>query len=218
MRVGVILYHKNIEKYKKHWIDKCVSSIELQTYQNFDVCELCYGDTVVTVADHIERVPEFPNYKFHSLPLPNHVHAQNSLLDACFKHNDYDYVFNINVDDYYDRRRFECQLTMIEQGYDLVASNFQHVEEGPNGYDVVGYTFPASKYSVGEELMRDHNVIGHSSVCYSRNFWLTYGPYPDSIPTEDLLLWKLAVSRGAVIGIYPEVLMYYRRHNQQICK
>lgn len=218
MKVGVILYHKDIHKYKRQWVDKCVSSIELQTFQDFAVFELCYADTATTVKDYIERIPEFPVYLFDHVPLPNHVHAQNHLLDTLFKTLEFDYVFNVNLDDFYDRRRFQLQLELIQSGYDLVAADFQHVEEGPGGYDVFGYKFPASRYSIGEELQRNHNVIGHSSVCYSKKFWLTFGNYSDSIPKEDLLLWQKAVRSGAIIGIYPEVLMYYRRHSQQICK
>jgi len=218
MKIGVILYHKDISKYKQNWVDKCVMSLEMQTYQDFSVFELCYADTPTTVADYIGRTPMFPLHMRDHRPLKNHVHAQNYLLDTLFKVLNFEYVFNVNLDDFYDRRRIELQLSMIEKGYDIVAADFQHVEEGPNGYDVFGYKFPASSYSVGEELMRDHNVVGHSSVCYSKKFWLTFSPYPDTIPHEDLDLWKRSVKAGAIIGIYPETLMYYRRHSQQICK
>jgi len=218
MKVGVILYHKNIERYKREWVDKCVASLELQTYQDFEVFELCYDDIKITLAEYLQRSPEFLVHVVDHKPLPNHVHAQNYLLDMLFKTLDFDYVFNVNLDDYYDRRRFELQLEMIERGYDFVAANFQHTEEGPNGYDVVGFKFEASKYSIGEELLRGHNIVGHSSVCYSKNFWLTYGPYPDTIPHEDLDLWQRAANTGAVIGIHPEILLYYRRHRNQICK
>jgi len=218
MKIGVILYHKDLSKYSKAWVDKCITSLEMQTYQDFSVFELCYDDFPVKVSEYIERLPLFTLHMYEHRPLLNHVHAQNYLLDTLFKVLDFDYVFNVNLDDFYDRRRIEYQLSMIERGYDLVASNFQHVEEGPNGYDVFGYSFPAANYSVGEELLRGHNVVGHSSVCYSKKFWLTFGNYSDSIPIEDLLLWQKAVKDGAIIGIYPEVLMYYRRHPQQICK
>jgi hypothetical protein len=172
----------------------------------------------ITVAEYIQRMPLFPQHFVEHRPLPNHVHAQNYLLDTLFKTLNFDYVFNVNLDDFYDRRRFELQLSMIQQGYDIVSSDFQHVHEGPQGYDVFGVKFFAHTYSVGEELARDHNVIGHSSVCYSKKFWNTWSPYPDHIPREDLDLWQKASKEGAIIGVCPELLMFYRRHKNAICQ
>ncbi len=47
MKLGVAIYHKNIERYPEAWISKCMQSIKDQVYQSFEVFELNYGYDIV---------------------------------------------------------------------------------------------------------------------------------------------------------------------------
>jgi len=74
-----------------------------------------------------------------------------------------------------------------------------------------------SELNVDKEFAKDHNIICHPAVCYTRSFWEHFGPYdPTTIPREDLLLWKKARKKGAKFGITPQILCCYRIHPNQI--
>src|SRR3990172_4374553 len=118
-RVAVIIFHKHAHKYPARWVSQCIQSIQKQTFNKFDVFELDYGG---------EHTQLYPNSSFASVPMANHAEAHNWLLDKVFDH-DYDCAMNVNIDDYYDIHRFEKQIPFIESGYDVISSNFYHIDE-----------------------------------------------------------------------------------------
>ncbi len=146
MKSAVIFYHKNLHTiYPQHWIDKCVSSIAAQTYKDFDVIELNYGDiSNIFNGDIKEQAPlhfyaKLPGHKYEPIciPMENHITAMNYLLNYCFKEKGYDVVFNTNMDDFYHPTRFAKQIEKIEAGFDIVTSDFCYIEEQPGpGNDV----------------------------------------------------------------------------------
>jgi len=221
---AVIFYHKDISRiYKKDWIDKCVRSIENQTFKNFDVIELSYGEKKTFLHNILGRKLNFTTHQRIHKPLPNHVHAMNFLLFYCFSdlkpvfESHYNVVFNTNLDDYYSKERFMSQIDFIANNrYDMVSSDFRYVEENENGIDTDNNTLIMSNRDVWKELNAGHNVICHPGVAYTKNFWRKYGPYEDAIPLEDLLLWQKSINKGARIGIVPQVLVHYRIHKNQI--
>ena len=55
-----------------------------------------------------------------------HVDAMNFLMNKAFNEMEYDIIFNINLDDIYDKHRFEFQIRkVLLDNYDLVASNYE---------------------------------------------------------------------------------------------
>ena len=219
MKCAVILYHKNALKlYKQRWIEKCVASIENQSYKEFHVYDLCYGNENQNLGAILGRNLEFNSYEHLNIRLLNHVWAQNFLLNKAFKEDGMDFVFNVNLDDYYAPTRFGTELTWLHNGYDLVSSNFVYIEEDDQNEDRTTLILLVSLKDIKKHLMLGDNPICHPGVAYSKAFWLTHGPYPDAIPREDLLLWQMAINAGANFCIVPQILVYYRRHPNQVCK
>jgi hypothetical protein len=223
-KYAVIIYHKKVNSYyKKEWVDKCVQSIEMQTNPNFTLMELCYGDNAGPfLEDLLERKIKVKNHIKYFQSLPNHVHAQNFLLDRCFADRmygtTYSVVFNTNIDDFYSKDRIDRQIEFVKMGYELVSSDFQYVEE-VDGFDTFRQSIIMSNKGIKEEIVdRDHNILCHPVIAYTKEFWDKFGPYTDSIPKEDLLLWKKAVMDGANIGIVPKTLCYYRLHPNQVSR
>ena len=141
MRAACIIYHKNIARYPARWVDKCVSSIQNQTYKNFKVFEFCYGSDM-------EKIWKFQSdqvrHEYHHVPLPNHVFAENSCIEIAYKNN-YDYFFIVNLDDIYDISRIEKQLMVLNAGYDLVSSDFVRFYENNDTQE-----FKMSVFNLGE--------------------------------------------------------------------
>ena len=143
MRIAVIVYHSNAESiYPIQWIQDCVKSIYNQTYRNFDVIELNYG----------EGAKQYTKGEFHKILMRNHIEAMNYLIDLCFA-SGYDAVANTNIDDTYDSSRIEVQMDAIKQGYQLVSSNFRYI-----GGKSMLMSF---KGDIGANLAVNHNVIAH---------------------------------------------------------
>lgn len=203
MKVAVILFHKNIKKYPEKWVQKCIHSIENQTYKSFDVFELDYGN------DHQQI---YKGSSFSSTDtIPDHASAHNWLLDKVFGLG-YDCAFNINVDDVYSLDRFEKQLPYIEQGYDVISSNFYHIDESGR----LLYPMVMDKKDIEIEAAKGHNIIAHPVCCYSKNFWINCTKLDSSeIPKDDFELWKRSYGKFK-FKIVHDFLLYYRVHKQKV--
>jgi hypothetical protein len=205
MKVAVMIFHKNISTYyKPEWIKRCYDSIRNQYNVKFDVFELDYGGT-----DNHTYDGSF----FRSIDLGNHASAHNYLLDWVFS-LDYDCVFNVNVDDWYSLGRFETQLPYIDQGYDVVSSNFYRV----NNDESIKQKFTFHTRDIVKEAQKGHNILAHPVLCYSRNFGLHAEKLvPEDIPVDDFNLWKKSYGKFKFI-ILPEYLLFQRLHDNNISK
>lgn len=203
-RIALLCYHKNAEQlYKPEWIEEYRHSILNQTYKDFAIYEQNYGGDNFRI---------FENSYFESVEMPTFVHALNYLLDRCFS-SGYDYVFNTNVDDTFPPLRIEFQLPYLEAGYDIVSTNFALFRD----YQLIKYQ-KFDELNIGEELHKDHNIICHPVVAYSKKFWQSNRYVPEEMKTEDLLLWKRAIASGSRFIILKECLLFHRLHNQSICQ
>ena len=132
-RLGVVFFHKNIKNiYSQRWIDKCVTTMLLQTVNDFHIYEVNYGNDDYSVIEQYE----LPNSVFYKTALNDHAEAMNFVITKAFE-DGCDYVFNTNLDDYYSEDRIEVQLKSLLAGNGIVASNFSHVRDFGDGLDRV---------------------------------------------------------------------------------
>lgn len=202
MNAAVVVYHKNLyDIYQERWVKEFKHSILNQTNKEFEIHELAYDGSSNRI---------FENSNYESKEFPTFVYALNYLLES-FR-NDYDCIFNTNCDDTYALDRIEKQLLYIEQGYDIVSSNFSLVED-----DKIIKTHSFEKLDIALELSNNHNCICHPVVAYSKNFLMNNRYVPEQIPLEDLMLWQRTVKKFNFI-ILPDVLCYHRLHEQSVCQ
>ena len=210
MKVAAIVYHKNIKSiYKKEWIEESFNSILNQSYKNFSIYELNYGN------DDFKLYREFDNnkkYHYYQIEMLNHAEAMNFLIDECIK-DGCDVVFNNNLDDINHKNRFKIQIKYIENGFDIVSSNFIHIDG--NGVEVRKMTFDS--VDIQTEFKKGNNVICHPSVCYSKKFLMKNRYVTTEIPEEDFLLWKRTL-KDYKFYICPDYLLNYRLHDNQVTK
>lgn len=199
----LICYHKNADViYPKKWVDEYRESILNQTYKDFIIYELCYGEDGYRI---------FDNSEYENIIMPSFVHAMNFLIEKALK-NGAIAVANSNIDDWYDKKRLEVQLPFIEQGFDIISSNFALIK---NDKEILRHQF--HELDIYGELKRDNNIIAHPSVVYSKRFWNYHRYLPNQIPREDMLLWKRAIAGGTRIKIVKECLLYHRVHENSVC-
>lgn len=206
MLSALIVYHKKVHGiYPDEWLKQFTDSIQAQTCQEFDIIELNYGAGV-------ERL--FPNSKFISKEFPTFVDGMNYLLGECFTTLGYQYVFNTNVDDYYAPERIERQLAYLKGGYDIVSSNFALIDT--DGREFKRHAF--HKSSILREFRRNHNIIAHPVVAYSKKSFSKGLHYnPSEIPYEDLELWKRMLPRNKFV-ILQDCLLFHRVHENSVCQ
>lgn len=207
MKSAVIIFHKNIDTYyPKQWVDKCLGTIRNQSYQDFDVFELDYGGGERQI---------YGGSEFDSVMMNNHAEAHNFLLDKVFR-SDYDCAFNVNVDDWYALNRFEKQIPWIEKGYDVVSSNFYRV----NDDESVKQSFFFDERDIIKEADKNHNVLAHPVLCYSKNFWTNCDKLnPTDIPFDDFILWKKCYAKGIFkFVILPDFLLFQRIHSNNVSR
>ena len=166
--------------------------------------------------------------------LNTHTEAMVFLLNIGFEN--YDVIFNTNLDDYYMHDRFEKQLECIYDGYILCSSIMNYITENKETDDdyitlewkaeTYGMKQTTEKYidinDIKEQLNKDHNVICHPCVAYTKEFWNSYDlynnllRYRDDKPFEDLTLWKRSINSNINMTIINEPLINYRLHENQI--
>ena len=213
MKLGVVFFHKNITNiYKKRWIEKCVNSILSQTVNDFSIYEINYGGDDFSILKDIE----FENKKFYSISMKNYAEAMNFIITEAFN-DSCDFVFNTNMDDFYLNTRFEDELIFLKKGYDIVSSDFCYIKENASGEDDVIYHMNILQHgSIKYNLAKDHNIIAHPCVAYSKKFWNNNRYDITQTPKEDMVLWKKALNEGFKFFIHPKELLFYRIHENQV--
>jgi hypothetical protein len=208
IKVSAIIYHKDVLKiYDEEWIEDCINSLKNQSFQEFIIYELNYGSDDLNIC---EKYGIKNKFKYFKKKFENHGDAINFLFAQNIK-DVVDVVFNNNIDDYSHHDRFKIQLEKINEGYDIVSSNFQIINE----IGEIERQMILSDLDIEKEISNEHNIICHPSVCYSRNFIRKNLYDGEEIPKEDLLLWKRTVSNFNFF-ICPDMLIYYRKHKNQI--
>ena len=150
MKIGVVFFHKNILNiYKKRWILESANSILNQTFKDFSIYEINYGEDDFSLSSLVD----FKDFKhiFYNTNLINYSEAQNFILkktieDGC------DYVFNTNLDDISYLNRFETQINYaINNKVDILSSDMEYVKEDKE-VDVVTYKLEFWKYNTKEKI------------------------------------------------------------------
>lgn len=204
MKIAVLVYHKNAAAlYPKEWIETFKHSILKQTFTDYEIFEINYGDDDFRI---------FEKSHFAKKKFSNFAECVNEMFTTILKDIDVTAFANCNVDDVYDFSRFEKQIKYIEAGYDLVSSNFYLFRQDKNKRDTEHYF---DKLDIRKELAKDHNVICHPVLMWSRKYVLNNRYIPSQIPFEDMLLWKRTMWEYNFV-ILPEFLCGHRLHTKSI--
>lgn len=204
MRICLICYHRNAEKnYPPHWIEQFKQSVLNQTYKEFDIFEVEYGNGDFRI---------FEDSDYESKEFPTFVHAMNYLIDKAIKQG-YDYIGNLNCDDHYATNRIEKQLEFMNKDYDIISSNFSLIRD-----EQIIHTHHFNTLDIARELSFNNNVLCHPVIMYKVEFFKQNRYVPEQVPTEDLQLWQRAIKNGNSFIILPDVLCYHRLHSNSVCQ
>lgn len=205
MKVGVAFYYKNIEQYPAAWVNKCIDSMRNQTYNDFDVYVLNYGER----EDHSFSFLMGNNYHYLHKPLNNYAEAMNYIYSKIFQ--DCEVAVNTNIDDYYNLKRIEILLKDLQDGADIASSNLRIINER----NEITWSLKHDEMNIYEQLKNGFNPV--SNPCHIMKKRVFEKLHFDStlVPAEDMSYWIKAIEAGFKIVINPQYLHYYRMHPNQ---
>jgi hypothetical protein len=243
LKIAIIFFHKNIYKlYQEKWIKDCIYSCLNQENILFDIYEINYGNEDISIFDNI---PFNRKHQFFIKNYDTHTEAMLFLLKQCFDIDNYDIVFNTNLDDFYHQDRFTKQLNdIIDNDTYLNSSFWVYIDEEnkllkkkKNCIYFKNDNFrwktikdfknkindEEVKYNIiKNELEKENNVLNHSGICFSKKYWNSLDKhnnllrYRNDKPFEDLSLWIRSIQNNIPIKIINENLIYYRIHTNSI--
>ena len=228
-KCAVIFFHKNIYNiYNKYWIDKCRDSIINQINVFYDIYEINYGNEDKSIFDNYNFPKNITKY-FYKKNYKTHTEAMMFLLNKCFNENNYDIIFNTNLDDYYNNKRFIYQIYEVNKNNSILNSSlwtcikqkneYEEIDINDHEKNILGYI---DNNILKNEMLLLNNLINHSGVCFTQKFWNLKDKYNNKLkyrndkPYEDLSLWYRAFENNINITIINQNLIYYRIHNSQI--
>tara|TARA_B110001454_G_scaffold218932_1_gene248650 strand:- start:10176 stop:10895 length:720 start_codon:yes stop_codon:yes gene_type:complete len=222
MKVCCIIYHSEIfTTYKEDWILECIKSIYLQTYKKYDIIELCYDESDNSLIKMFKEKGIFKTNRliFLNKKMENNIEAENYIFNYAFNKLNYDVCININIDDIYNNKRFELQMKKIEEGYDIVSSNykiFQNYEGEKYEREMKIVTNFEDKYEERLfycKMIIDKKVtIPFSCFTFTKKAWnlVKKVMYPES-----LYLCQKILSKEVKIHTCDQILLYHRIHSKQ---
>lgn len=176
-------------------LPECIASIEAQTLRGFEV--IAIGDRSTDASAELCRRAGFRLLEANGL-----VSALNAGLAAARGQ----YIARMDADDVMHPERLSAQLELIEQGFDLVATQVEMFPAVRAGYRE--YLRWQNAVLMPEEI--DANIyvespFAHPSVMFRRGPVYADGPFP-----EDYELWLRMHAGGARMAKVPRVLLRWR--------
>lgn len=148
--VSVIIPVYNAEKY----LDKCLESLEKQTFQNFEVLFVNDGSTDRSL-EVIEAFKKKQPERFKVFNKENG--GQSSARNLALPYVQGEYITFLDSDDYYDEKYLETLYTVAKKNNsDMVISGQKKVDEDGKVYMSIDY--PVDKFP--ETVMRRLNFAG----------------------------------------------------------
>lgn len=226
--LAVVCFHKRVRTlYESRWIHKCLESVFHQSYQAFDLIELNYNDVeeVSLESEYGDRV-KLKDWPGQWLSLHEPCSDHSVAMNLCFDYakttpsstgHTYEAVANVNLDDFYDLRRFEMQMAEIGRGADLVSSFFSYINDAETVYRRIE---PAVADDTElRSTMKTLNIFAHPVMMLSTRVWRLHADccYFPELPCEDWKLWQRMLAYPDVRAvILPHHLLMYRVHPRQI--
>lgn len=214
MKIGIAIYHSELQRYPQRWVDKCIDSLisgiaNTSFHHEMPFYELDYGDTPQRVS--CRTILNFKDLgpRYRRKKLANYAEAMNEIYSWIFE--ECDAVLNVNIDDYYAPDRIARLVESLNAGADVASSNYALVNED----DVIIRQTQFAYLNVADELAKDNNIVSNPGHMMKKHVFEKLKFDPSLVPREDLQYWKDCLAAGFKIVIHRNYLHYYRIHPGQ---
>jgi len=183
------------------------STVNKQTIPPSEVILVEDGPVSLEMCATIERVASESPAPVRRIKLPENVGLARA-LDAGLEECAHDLVARMDADDISEPKRFEKQLAVMEQGYDLVGTALVEFI-GHEQHTALTRVPPTDPADISRSA-RFAQPFHHPTVMYRRSVVEAAGGYEDIGPMEDYWLFARMLHRGAKVSNIPEPLVKYR--------
>ena len=211
-KVACIVFHKNaLQKYGSKIVEKFKTSILNQSFEDFKISEINYGDDDYQILSKTNgRETSFSNRS-----MPNHAEASNYLMRQAMK-EELSAAFLTHVDDFYSPFRFEHQYGELLRGADVVSSNFFYVITNGEKNLIIKNKDMVSFGDIGKNFAEGHNIVANPCVAIRLDVWSNFRYDPMDAPAEDFSAYKKMLAAGKRFVIQNEWFLYYRLSEAQV--
>lgn len=192
------------------WLPATLSSIEAQTYRNFEILVWDNGSSDGTVEELNRWIPHrIPGRVITGKPLSlgesSAALIETATTELCAR---------IDSDDVNLSRRLEKQVAFMvnHPKVGVLATRCEYIDE--NGERRPSYEFPIDDAAIRWQL-RWRGAVFHSSVLCRRSVALKAGNYRNFAIGEDYDLF-FRIARLAEIRSLPEILLLIRKHGRNM--
>jgi glycosyltransferase involved in cell wall biosynthesis len=189
------------------WLSAMLSSLECQTFKDFEVLVWENGSTDKTLEVLNEWIPSrLEGCVISNEPLPYDRSLARLVERASSK-----YIARLDADDIAVLDRLEKQVRCLDENPDIVAVGGQMDFIDENDVFIGKADFLPHRFESILSTMLFHSALPHSGITFRRDVVLQVGNYNECQPVEDLDLWLRLARRGKLINL-PDVVTKYRIH------
>ncbi|MBG6058522.1 glycosyltransferase involved in cell wall biosynthesis [Cryobacterium sp. MP_M5] len=182
------------------------STVTEQTRRPSDVVIVQDGPIGTELAAAVAAAADTSPVPVNHVRLPANVGLARA-LETGLRHCAHDVVARMDADDISLPTRFEHQLGMIENGFDLVGTGMLEFDEAGR---VLGKRIPPTDPDDIATSARFHDPFNHPTVVYRRSVVAKAGGYRELPMMEDYWLFARMIQAGALVANLPDPLVMYR--------
>ena len=193
------------------WIKEALSSIQCQTFLDFECIILDNGSTDNT-REIIGSFIEFDNrFQYHYLDVANKANALNYGITLA----KFDWLAVCDIDDLWSGDKLQKQFDFIQENPDIdfVGTRFQYFGHGED-LESKTPTLPLIHDEICEWLDRCENPLATSATVYRKDIHFRGVGFYNTMyySVEDYEIWKKGKIRGMKFANINEVCMFHRIH------
>lgn len=198
---------------KLSWIEEAIDSILNQTYPNFEFIIVIDNPNLSKDVVNFLRELETKEKRIKLIFNEQNMGLAQS-MNIALKHASGEYIARMDADDISVEKRFEKEISLIEQYHVDVVSSAQ-IDIDENGNEVSRRGFTRNPRQV-KRWLKFTNFIGHSTVMIKADALRKVGGYRNFKVAQDYDLWLRMLSEGYQFYITGDYLIRYRRRESGI--
>ena len=202
------IYHKE----KSEYFIESLDSIVAQTLQPTEVIIVQDGYIPNYLKIILKKYRKYLNIK---TPIVSHSKGLGNALNVGLKSCNYEFIVRVDSDDINFPERFEENIKLLEQGYDLISSYIQEFNENQKGKI---RKVPLTNIEI-RSYCKYRSPFNHMAVAYRKKIVLNAGGYSSNFPfREDYHLWIKIIKLTSKVCNLPKVLVHARFNENSVLR
>lgn len=190
-----------------------VNSIMNQSYQNFEIIIVNDNPNEIKYKNILNKIQKMSD-KIKIVNNDKNIGLAKSMNKA-FSLSKGEIIARMDSDDISYPKRFEKELEVINNGFDLVCTRYEYIDEND---DLLNKESDYYSSNAIQKILPHANIIHHPTVMFKRKIFETVNGYRNFPCSQDYDLWLRMLENNSKIYMIDEVLLKYRVRCNSITK